>query len=74
VSTTGARNYFNRTGKFPRFTNNYYGATIGGPIFKDRTFFFGHFLRYNNHSSAFNLFTPTAAFRNGDLSASPRAI
>jgi hypothetical protein len=26
VSTTGARNYFNRTGKFPRFTNNYYGC------------------------------------------------
>ncbi len=50
VSTTGARNYFNNTGKFPRFTNNYYGATIGGPIFKDRTFFFGDFLRYANHT------------------------
>lgn len=75
VSTTGARNYFNRTGKFPRFTNNYYGATIGGPIFKDRTFFFGDFLRYNNHSSVFNTFSvPTAAFRNGDLSTSPSAI
>jgi hypothetical protein len=53
VSTTGARNYFNRTGKFPRFVNNYHVATIGGPIFKDRTFFFGDFLPYNNHSSAF---------------------
>jgi hypothetical protein len=75
VSTTGARNYFNRTGKFPRFTNNYYGATIGGPIFKDRTFFCRDFLRYANHSSAFNQFTvPTAAFRSGDLSASPTAI
>ena len=75
VSTTGARNYFNNTGKFPRFTNNYYGATVGGPIVKDRTFFFGDFLRYNNHSSAYNLFSvPTAAFRNGDLSASPSAI
>jgi hypothetical protein len=75
VSTTGARDYFNNTGKFPRFTNNYYGATIGGPIIKDRTFFFGDFLRYNNHSSAFNQFTvPTAAFRSGDLSASPTAI
>ena len=75
VSTTGARNYFNQTGKFPRFTNNYYGASIGGPIFKDRTFFFGDFLRYANHSSAFNLFSvPTQAFRNGDLSSSPTAI
>jgi hypothetical protein len=75
VSTTGARSYFNNTGRFPRFTNNYYGATIGGPVFRDRTFFFGDFLRYSNHSSQFNQFTlPTAAFRNGDLSASPTAI
>lgn len=75
VSSTGARNYFNNTGKFPRFTNNYYGASIGGPIFKDRTFFFGDLLRYANHSSAFNLFSvPTQAFRSGDLSSSPTAI
>ena len=75
VSTTGARSYFNNSGKFPRFTNNYYGATIGGPIFKDRTFFFGDFLRYNNHQSQFQQTTvPTAAFRSGDLSASPTAI
>jgi hypothetical protein len=75
VSTTGARSYFNNTGKFPPFTNNYYGATIGGPIFKARTFFFGDFLRYSNHSRAYNLTTvPTAAFRSGDLSASPTTI
>ncbi len=75
VSSTGARNYFNRTGKFPRFTNNYYGGTVGGPILKNRTFFFGDFLRYSNHQSQFNLFTvPTAAFRTGDLSASPTPI
>jgi hypothetical protein len=75
VSSTGARNYFNNTGKFPRFTNNYYGATIGGPIIKNRTFFFGDFLRYTNHSSQFFQTTvPTAAFRSGDLSGSPTAI
>ncbi len=75
VSTTGARSYFNNTGKFPRFTNNYYGATIEGPIFKDKTFFFADFLRYQNHQSQFNQFSlPTAAFRNGDLSASPTPI
>lgn len=75
VSAVSARNYFNNTGKFPRFTNNYYGATIGGPILKNRTFFFGDFLRYTDHSNQFQLFTlPTAAFRAGDLSASPTPI
>ncbi len=75
VSAVGARDYFNRTGKFPRFTNNYYGGTLGGPIIKNRTFFFGDFLRYSNHRGQFNLFTvPTVAFRNGDLSASPQPI
>ncbi|HKM48323.1 MAG TPA: TonB-dependent receptor [Terriglobales bacterium] len=37
-----ARNYFNRTPatKSP-FHNNNFGASLGGPIIKDRTFFFG---------------------------------
>ena len=75
VSAVQARNYFNNTGKFPRFTNNYYGASTGGPLRKNRTFFFADYLGYNNHSSQFNLFTvPTVAFRNGDLSASSTPI
>ena len=75
VSATQARNYFNRTGGFPRFTYNYYGGTLGGPIVKNRTFFFADFLRNSTHQGQFNLFTvPTAAFRSGDLSASPTAI
>lgn len=75
VSALAARSYFNNTGAFPRSTNNYYGATLGGPIVKNRTFFFGDFLRYSNHQSQFQLLTvPTAAFRSGDLSAGPTKI
>jgi hypothetical protein len=39
-----ARNYFNRTPatKSP-FHNNNFGVSLGGPILKDRTFFFGAF-------------------------------
>lgn len=75
VSALAARGYFNRTGAKPRTVNNYYGATFGGPIIKNRTFFFGDFLRYSNHDSQFNLISvPTAAFRAGDLSAGPTAI
>lgn len=75
VSATQARNYFNGTGFFPRYTYNYYGGTFGGPIVKNRTFFFGDFLRNSTHQGQFNLFTvPTEAFRSGDLSASPTPI
>jgi hypothetical protein len=43
VSATAGRTYFNTTGPFPPYTYNYYGATLGGPIIKDRTFFFRRF-------------------------------
>src|SRR5579864_6527574 len=41
-SAMDARNYFNRTPaiKSP-FRNNNFGASLGGPIVKERTFFFG---------------------------------
>ena len=75
VSALQARNYFNNSGVFPRDTYNYYGGTIGGPIIKDRTFFFGDFLRFGNYTNTYTLITvPTADFRAGNLSASPTPI
>jgi hypothetical protein len=75
VSSTGARSYFNRTGIKPRFTNNYYGGTFGGPIRKNRTFVFGDVLRFSDIASAYNLLSvPTAAFRQGDFRLSPTPI
>ena len=48
---------------------NYYGANIGGPIVKNKTFFFGDFLRINDHQGQFfNGTVPSAAFRNGNFS------
>lgn len=75
ISALQARNYFNRTGIFPRDTYNFFGGTFGGPIIKDKTFFFGDYLGYRNFTNTYTLITvPTAAFRAGNLSASPTSI
>lgn len=73
ISALAARTYFQRiqnNSPFPRTTYNYYGGTFGGPIIKDKTFFFADILRINDIRGQFQLFTlPTDAFRNGDVRA-----
>ena len=66
-----ANNFFNnRQGlEVPVFLQNQYGANIGGPIRKDKTFFFfaweGFSLRQGNPTVTT---VPTAAMRTGDFS------
>ncbi len=69
-----ARNYFDygKAGQpfvKPRLVTNYYGGTIGGPIIKNKTFFFFDFLRTTDHEGQFQRFgVPTITMKNGDFS------
>jgi len=68
-SAMDARNYFNRVRdangqpvKKTAFRNNNFGASLGGPIIKDRTFFFGAYEGQRERvGSDFTFLVPTQA-------------
>ena len=62
--------FTNRSGaKKSMLRGDQYGGDIGGPIRKNRTFFFASYDKTLSHAGAFSLFTvPTAAERTGDFS------
>ncbi len=68
--------YFsNRAANQPKYIYNQGGGTIGGPIKKNRAFFFLSYERTSERQNAQSfLDVPTAAMRAGDLSGSPTAI
>jgi hypothetical protein len=68
-SNADARYFFNN-GAQPAFHRNQYGATIGGPIRKNKTFFFAYFEGLKQATPATFVGTmPTTAERGGDFSA-----
>ena len=72
-----ANNFFNnRAGRAkPEFKQNQFGGTIGGPVFKDRTFFFTDYQGHRESLGHVFLSTvPSAAMRNGDFSELNRVI
>ncbi len=68
-----ARNFFDKSVGALHY--NYYGGNVGGPIIKNKLFFFGDFLRISDHEANANTLTiPTAAQISGNLSASTTTI
>lgn len=66
-NSINARNFF--AAGNPKLIQNQFGAMIGGPIVKDRLFFFGDFESLRQaQESLFNLTLPTAQMKNGDFS------
>jgi hypothetical protein len=73
VSRLAARNVFAAT-KAP-VTYNQFGFTLGGPIRRNRTFFFGDYQGVRDRRGDLTIATiPTARMRVGDLSEAPTAI
>jgi Carboxypeptidase regulatory-like domain len=72
-----ANNFFNnRAGRAkPEFKQNQFGGTIGGPVFKDKTFFFGDYQGHRESLGHVFLSTvPSMAMRAGNFSELNRVI
>ncbi|MBI3682981.1 MAG: TonB-dependent receptor [Acidobacteria bacterium] len=69
-----AGNYYTHTR--PVIRRNQYGGTIGGPILRNRTFFFFdmQFTKQRGTAAFNNLSVPTQAFRGGDFSSIPNMV
>ena len=72
-----ANNFFNnRAGRpKPDFKQNQFGGTLGGPVFKQKTFFFGSYQGHRESQGQTFLSTvPSLAMRRGDFSELTRVI
>ncbi len=70
-SRLDARNYFD-SGKIPPFKRNQFGGAVGGPLIKNRTFFFADYEGIRQSKGITSVTTvPSAAARSGLLCSQP---
>jgi hypothetical protein len=75
TEATVARNPFSTLSEPPETTYFQGGFTLGGPIIRNRLFFFGDYVRTIDDSGRITrVSVPNADFRNGNLSAAPTVI
>jgi carboxypeptidase family protein len=69
-SALDAKNFFDKPqDKIPPFKQNQFGGAVGGPIFKNKTFFFGDIDLFRQRlARTFVNTVPTAKMRSGDFS------
>ena len=68
-----ARQFFDA--QKPQFQQNQFGFAIGGPIRKNKTFYFGDYQGLRVHTAPTSILSePTAAMRTGDFSGYPATI
>jgi hypothetical protein len=61
-----ARDYFNRTGQQAKQRFNYFGGAVGGPILKDKFFFYFNYQQLENPNNSIATFSvPTADMKAG---------
>jgi hypothetical protein len=72
-SALDARNFFDAPGVKPGFRRNQFGASLGGPIWKQHTFFFADYEGLRENQSITSQDTvPSAAARQGILCSNPQ--
>jgi hypothetical protein len=72
-----ANSWINNLSGLPRghFTQNQYGGTIGGPILKDKLFFFADYERFSSRSSTtVQSVIPTPLMQKGNFTELPSSI
>ena len=70
-----SRNYFAQTGPKPKLDQNQFGGSVGGPLRRNKTFFFADYEKFKlTQGVTFVSTVPTAKMRAGDFSELSVAI